>query len=92
MGLLATLNHLLNFVAPALWVALLVPLFARFLMPKNAQAPSLYAQAAINFIVSVLVLAIGLWFFGRDCKMATYAALVLVSASAQWALMRGWKA
>ena len=92
MGLLATLNHLLNFVAPALWVALLVPLFARFLMPKNAPAPSLYAQAALMCMLPVLVLALGLWFFGRDGKMATSAALVLVSASAQWALMRGWKA
>jgi hypothetical protein len=91
MGLLATLNHLLNFVAPALWVALLVPVAARVFIKNNAVALSLYAQAAINFIVSVVALALGLWFFGRDGKMATYAAMALSSASAQWGLQRGWK-
>lgn len=29
--------------------------------------------------------------FGRDGKMATYAALVLVAATVQWALGRSWK-
>jgi hypothetical protein len=40
----------------------------------------------------VLLLAAGLVLFGNDGKMATYAAMVLVSAVCQWVLWRGWKA
>ncbi|WP_366887921.1 hypothetical protein [Rhodoferax sp.] len=47
-----------------------------------------YAQAAINFVVCLLVLLGGLWFFGHDGKMATYAALVLACATSQWLLSR----
>ena len=38
-----------------------------------------------------MVLVAGLVFFGRDGKMATYAALVLAIASSQWLLLRGWR-
>jgi len=31
---------------------------------------------------------LGLVFFGRDGKMATYSAMVLVCASSQWLMMR----
>jgi hypothetical protein len=34
------------------------------------------------------VLLGGLWFFGHDGKMATYAALVLACASSQWWMLR----
>jgi hypothetical protein len=36
-----------------------------------------------------VTLALGLVYFGRDGKMATYLAMVLVGASAQWFLRRG---
>ena len=49
------------------------------------------AQAAINSAVGVLVLLVGLWFFGRDGKMATYAALVTLVALSQWATGRQWR-
>jgi hypothetical protein len=38
--------------------------------------------------VCLLVLLGGLWFFGRDGKMATYVVLVLASGSSQWLLSR----
>ncbi len=92
---LDALFHLLNFTAPALALALSLPLLARILDRltdrKRAASLNLPAQAAINFAAGVTVLAAGLWFFGRDGKMATYAALVLVLASTQWGMGRGWR-
>ncbi len=89
-------DHLLNFIAPAAVVALLLVLlgriFSRFLVSKSLVAQSIWEQAAIIFIVNVLVLAAGLVFFGNDGKMATYAAMVLASAICQWILFKGWKA
>jgi hypothetical protein len=38
------------------------------------------------------VLVLGLLLQGQDGRMATYAALVLVSATLEWALHRGWRA
>lgn len=90
------LDHILNFLAPAAVVSLLLVLlsrfFSRFLASKRPVAQSMRVQVAIIFIVNVLVLAAGLVLFGNDGKMATYAALVLASAVCQWVLWRGWKA
>ena len=90
------LDHILNFIAPAAGVALLLMLlarfFGRFLAPKMSAAQSIWAQAAIIFIVNVMVLVAGLVFFGNDGKMATYAAMVGASSVCQWVLWRGWRA
>ena len=53
--------------------------------------PAFWAYLAINFVVNLAVLLGGLWYFGHDGKMATYATMVLVGATAQWLLLRGWK-
>jgi hypothetical protein len=89
MGPLDLLLHLLNFLAPALALAAAMPLAARVLMPKVAASRSWIASAAIDFIAGAAVLAAGLLVFGRDGKMATYAALVAVVALVQWLLSRG---
>lgn len=91
MGLPDFLNHLLNFFAPAIWVALSVTLFARVFVRKQVLAGGFIRSAAINFVVSCGVLVFGLWFFGRDGKMSTYAAMTLFCASSQWVLQRGWR-
>lgn len=91
MGSLDTLNHLLNFAAPAFAVAVLMPVFARLMVASTAATPAYSVQMAINFAASLAVLLAGLWFWGRDGKMATYAAMVLVCATTQWLLRRGWK-
>lgn len=83
MDFLLPLWHLLNFIAPALGVAALLGA-ALWL-----QAPARGVQAAWQSTVwlaasGVLVLAAGLALFGRDGKMATYAALVLVMGSVAW--------
>lgn len=91
MAPLTLLNHLLNFGAPAAALALALALGGRFLMPKSASRLSWWARAAIVFVAGCAVLAAGLWYYGRDGKMATYAALVLAMATAQWLLGRGWR-
>ena len=89
-------DHILNFIAPAAVVALLLVLlscvFGRFLVSKRPADQSIWAQAAIIFIVNVAVLVAGLVFFGNDDKMATYAAMVLASSVCQWILFKGWQA
>ena len=81
--------HLLGFVAPAVFLALALPLVARLL--RIAAAGSFWVHAGSVFTGATLALAAGLWWFGRDGKMATYAAAVLVAASAQWIASRAWK-
>ena len=87
-------NHLLNFAAPALVVALLLVLLARifssFFTSKRLMAQSIWAQAAVIFIVNLLTMAAGLVFFGNDGKMASYAAMVVAAALTYWVLIRGW--
>ncbi|MBC7618002.1 MAG: hypothetical protein H7293_03245, partial [Candidatus Saccharibacteria bacterium] len=82
MGLLDTLNHLVDFLAPALVVALVLALLGPFLMRKRPGAQTFPAQVAINFVAGAVALVVGLWFFGNDGKMATYAAMLLLSAAA----------
>ena len=83
MGPLDTLNHLVNFLAPALVVALVLALLGPFLVRKRPGAQAFPAQVAINFVAGTVALLIGLWFFGNDGKMATYAAMLLLSSAAQ---------
>lgn len=89
-------NQLLNFMAPAAFVALFVVMvvhvFARFFKAKRPLALSLPAQLAIIFVASLAVLVAGLVIFGRDGKMASYALLAVGAATCQWLLLRGWKA
>lgn len=91
MGPFDLFFHLIGFAAPAVAVAALVAFGARVVMPGPAATRSWWLQSAINSIVGVLTLAAGLWYFGVDGKMATYAALVLAVASCQWLTGRGWR-
>jgi hypothetical protein len=84
MGPLDLLIHLLSFLAPALAVALLVALAGPFLVARKAPGRRWWALAAINSVAGAAVLAAGLWWWGVDGKMATYATLVVVVASCQW--------
>ena len=82
--------HLVGFAAPALFVALAVTFGAR-LVGAAPQPLRWWAQVAINFTAGLAVLAAGLWHFGVDGKMATYASLALAVAACQWLCSRGWK-
>ena len=87
-------NHVLNFIAPAAFVALVLVLlarvFSRFFSSKRPPTRGLWSQVAIIFIVNLLVLSAGLVFFGNDAKMPTFAALVLAAGICQWVLSSGW--
>lgn len=91
MGPLDILNHLLNFLAPATVVAVLVAVFARFFLTNRGAALSIWMQCAINFVACCAALGFGLWFFGRDGKMVSYGAMLLCCASSQWLMGRLWK-
>ena len=71
-------NHLLHFVGPAAGVALVLCVGTLVFWSKRHVALSWPAQLALNFIVGFAVLLAGLWWDGRDGKMLTHAALVLV--------------
>jgi len=83
MGPLDQVNHLLNFLAPALAVAAILALVAPLFYRKRPAAPALLAQAAINFVAGAAALGIGLWYFGHDGKMASYAGMLLACSLSQ---------
>jgi hypothetical protein len=84
MDALDLLTHLLSFLAPAVAVGLAVALAGPLLTPRRASFRRWWAHAAINSLAGALVLAAGLWWWGVDGKMATYAALVAVTGTCQW--------
>ncbi len=92
MGFIDFLNHVLNFLAPAAWLAIVMTLAPRIFKINRVVKPSIRAMAAINFIVSLAALLLGLVFFGRDGKMATYSGMVLMCATSQWLMLRAWQA
>ena len=91
MGTLDQIIHLINFCAPALAVGVVLAVGGPWLMKKSPVALGLLAQVAINCVAGVLALGLGLWFFGNDGKMASYAAMVVAVASSQWLGGRGWR-
>ena len=90
MGPLDFTFHLFGFVAPAVAVGLAVTFGARWL-GAAPQPLRWWLQGAINVTVGSAVLAAGLWHFGVDGKMATYAGMAAAIAAAQWVCGRGWK-
>jgi hypothetical protein len=82
------LNHIFNLLAPALWLALLLPFLARLFLRQVTAVPALRVQIAVNFAVTAATLLLGLWFFGHDGRVATYAGMALLCASSQWLLSR----
>jgi hypothetical protein len=91
LGPLESILHLLSFAAPAFVVALLVTLASGWVLPRAGKGLGWRGRFALSFVAGVATLAIGLWAFGRDGKMATYAALVLVVATTQWLAGNGWR-
>ena len=84
MGPLDALWHLLNFVAPALGVAVFASALAKLSWRRDLAAVPWLRLAGWAAGAGVLALVAGLVLFGRDGKMATYGALVAASALALW--------
>lgn len=91
MAPLDPLYHLVNFLAPALVLGAILALVGPVLNGKSPLARVFIVQFAINSVAGFIALGVGLWFFGRDGKMASYAALVVVAATSQWVGGRSWR-
>ena len=78
--------HLVNFALPALFLALWVPALGHWLMGSARLAWRW--RACWHAVLGLSVLGVGLVLQGHDGQMATYAALVLASASLEWGLQR----
>lgn len=89
------INHLLNFIAPAAFTALMLGVlsrfFAGFLEARGAQPPHWALQVAVNFAMGVGILLAGTVLLGRDGKMLTYTLLVFVTATCQCCLLGEWE-
>jgi len=90
MTLWQLLLHVFNFVLPALGMAVLMPCAGRWVMGRGGRPWG--QRMAVHAVAGLLVLVLGLVLQGHDGQMSTYLALVLVAASAEWAMHRGWTA
>lgn len=91
MPVSASLWHLLNFCAPAAFLAVLLVL-ARWVFVRKA-APLLpwYGQLALHFLVGCAALFAALLWQGRDGSLMGYALLVMALASSQWVVLGSWR-
>jgi hypothetical protein len=84
MGPLDAIWHALNFFAPALGVAVLAAAAAKLLWRRELAGVAWHRLALWGALAGAIVLVGGLVAFGRDGKIATYGALVVVTALALW--------
>ena len=84
MTFLALIGHLLNFVLPALAMALLLWGVPRVWPKARKGRWTARRELAVLFGLGVAVLLAGLIGFGRDGKMFTYTALVLAQGTLVW--------
>lgn len=84
MGFFDALNHVLNFLLPAVGMALLVPSLARLVWWKALRSAGWWRQVKWAVLLNALILIVGLLLTGRDGAMLTYAGLVLASALTVW--------
>lgn len=73
-----------HFFAPALGSAVLAASMAKLLWRQELAGVPWHRLAIWAALAGMAVLIGGLVLFGRDGKMATYAALVIVTALALW--------
>ncbi len=84
MGPLDLLWHLLNLLLPAVGLGLLAAGLSKLLWRSALRAVPWRRLAGWASTAAGLALLAGLLLSGRDGRMATYAAMVLASASALW--------
>ena len=83
MTLVSLVAHLLGFVAPALGVGLLLWAGLR-VRRKGRPGFGSAVQLSMLWVAGTVVLLAGLVYFGRDGKIATYAALVVAQGTLAW--------
>jgi hypothetical protein len=88
MNILTIPIHLLNFVAPAVFVGTFVAVLAPVFLRKSVRRSSWKLRALSNSLCGLGALLAGLWVFGHDGKMASYLGLLVASAASQFFWMR----
>ena len=93
MGPYEQIIHVLNFIAPAWGVALFCVLMARFGAPAGLPLSrwGLLKQIVVSAMLGTVALGAGLFLWGVDGKMNSYAALVMVCGTTQWMMCCGWR-
>ena len=93
MGPYEHLIHTFNFMAPAWGIALFCAIAARVGAPRWLPlAPwSLFTQTLFSGVLGTAVLVGGVLVWDVDGKMATYCALIITCATAQWLMCKGWQ-
>ena len=71
MNILALFNHLLNFVAPAVFVGFFLAALAPWVLRKSPRRGTWMVRALSNTVCGLGALVAGLWFFGNAGKMAS---------------------
>ena len=88
MGPLDAFWHLANLFLPALGLGAIAAALAKLLWRRELAAVAWRRLAGPAALAAAGVTAVGLVLFGRDGKMATYAAMVVACALMLW--WRGW--
>lgn len=88
MNLLTIPIHLLNFVAPAVFVGTFLAVVAPWVLRKSGRRSSWKLRALSNSLCGLGALLVGLWVFGHDGKMVSYLGLLVASAASQFFWMR----
>lgn len=93
MGSSEQIIHVLNFIAPAWGVALFCVFVARAIARAGLPVSrwGLLKQTVVSAVLGMVALGGGLFVWGVDGKMASYAALVMVCGTAQWLMCLGWR-
>jgi hypothetical protein len=81
---LGGLWHLLNFLAPAVGVSLIACLLAKLLWRRELGGVAWWRLWSCSAGLAAVTSVAGLVYYGRDGKMATYAAMVLACALGLW--------
>ncbi len=91
MDSLSLIVHLVNFLAPAIFMAAWILAISRLLWRHKPSLFKPWQQFVLNSLAGVAVLIGGLLLGGQDGKMLTYTLLVLVCASLQWVFFKAWR-
>lgn len=84
MDMLLFLNHIVNFILPAVATAAMVGGISPLVLKNNLSRRSKLVQWMIDSMVGVVVLGVGLWFFGNDGKMYSYFGMLVAMATSRW--------
>jgi hypothetical protein len=84
MSLVDILLHLANLLLPAAGVGLIAPALAKLLWRRELAAVAYRRLVLWCSGAGAVVVVAGLVVLGRDGRMATYLALVVVAAVALW--------